>query len=157
VLGVAHEFEARVDRLAQHVGQVVQVQRGQVARAVLHAQRAEGPGHRVTAVRVHVHGQRLEARAFGQEAAAADAVRQRGVTPLQEGHHRADGLAVALEHVEEGWPRLRAAPAGVDGRSPMVSRTAARPHRVTAGPAPAPAPGLPAAHRTARERRKPVR
>jgi hypothetical protein len=49
-LGVAHELEARVDRLAQHVGQVVQVQRGQVARAVLHAQRAEGPGQRVAAV-----------------------------------------------------------------------------------------------------------
>jgi hypothetical protein len=48
--GVAHELEARVHRLAQHVGQVVQVQRGQVAGPVLQAQGAEGPGQRVAAL-----------------------------------------------------------------------------------------------------------
>jgi hypothetical protein len=45
-LGVTHELEALIDRVAQHVGQVVQVERAEVARLVLHAQRAEGPGQR---------------------------------------------------------------------------------------------------------------
>jgi hypothetical protein len=38
-LGVAHELKARVHRIAQHIGQVVQVQRGQVLGAV-----RAGPG-----------------------------------------------------------------------------------------------------------------
>jgi hypothetical protein len=38
LLGIAHEFETRVDRIAQHVGQVVQIQRGQMPGAVLQAQ-----------------------------------------------------------------------------------------------------------------------
>jgi hypothetical protein len=67
-LGVAHELEARVDRLAQHVGQVVQVERGQVAGAVLHAQRAEGPGQRVAAVLVDVDVERSKRGPSGRKA-----------------------------------------------------------------------------------------
>ncbi|MDT4848613.1 hypothetical protein FQZ97_827070 [compost metagenome] len=103
---VAHKGKALVDRVAQHVGQVVEVERGDVARLVLHAQSAERPGQRVAAFfaqrRVHVHLQRGEARAFGQQLARGDAVRQRRVPALQEGDHQADGGAVARELVEEG-------------------------------------------------------
>jgi hypothetical protein len=117
LLGVAHELEARVDGVAQHVGQVVQVQRGQVARAVVQAQGAEGPGHGVAAVGVDVDVQRREARALGQEAAAADAVRQRGVTALQEGDGRLERLQVGVEPFAERCDRRAAALAGqrVDG------------------------------------------
>ena len=117
-LAVAHELESRVDRVAQHVGQVVQVQRGQVASAVVHAQRPESPGHGVAAVLVHEHIQRREARPLGQEAAAGDAVRQRRVAPLQEGQHRGNGGVITAElpckglnprGVQLRWLRLHAA------------------------------------------------
>ena len=100
-LGVAHELEARIDRIAQHIGNVVEVQRGQVARAVLHAQRTEGPGHRVVAVVVDIGLERGKARPLGQEAARADAVRECGVAALQEGHRRADRRAVLVEVLDE--------------------------------------------------------
>jgi hypothetical protein len=101
LLGVAHELEARVHRLAHHVGQVVQVERGQVAGPVLQAQGAEGPGQRVLALFGGVAVQGLEARAFGQEAAGVDAVGQRGVAPLQEGDHPGHGGAVGVELGQE--------------------------------------------------------
>ena len=93
LLGVAHELEARVDRVAQHVGDVVQVQRGQVARAVVRAQRTEGPGQRIAAIVVDIGVERHEARPLGQEAAAGDAVHQRRVAALQEGQRRARSCA----------------------------------------------------------------
>ena len=63
---VAHELEALVGGFAQHVSEVVEVERGQVAGLVLHPQRAEGPGQRVAAVGVVVHVERGEARPLGQ-------------------------------------------------------------------------------------------
>jgi len=91
-----------VDRIAQHIGQVVQVQRGQVTRPVLLTQGAKGPGQGVAAFIVHVI--RIEcgkARAFRQQAASSDAVAQRGIAPLQESDGGRDGAVVALEMVEE--------------------------------------------------------
>ncbi|MNV87946.1 hypothetical protein D3C71_1821090 [compost metagenome] len=52
--GVAHEFKARVDGVPQHVGQIVQVQGGQVLGAVVQAQRAECPTQGVAALFVQV-------------------------------------------------------------------------------------------------------
>ena len=95
--GIAHELEARVDRVAQHVGDVVQVQRGEVPRAVVQAERAEGPGERVAAVFGHVDVKRFEARALGQKGAAADAVRGGRVAALQERDRRRDRREVAVE------------------------------------------------------------
>ncbi|MNL13670.1 hypothetical protein D3C87_1345830 [compost metagenome] len=99
--GIAHEFKAIVHGVAQHVGQVVQVEGGQVLGAVLQPQRAEGPTQRVAAVFVHVDVQRAETRAFGQEVAAHDAVGQRGIAPLQECDRWPDGGQVARLHRHE--------------------------------------------------------
>ena len=73
-LGVADELEARVDGVAQHVGEVVEIERCQMPRPVLHAERAEGPGQRIATLVVDVVVERGEARAFGQKLAAADAM-----------------------------------------------------------------------------------
>ena len=101
-LGVAHKFKALVHRVAQHVGQVVQIQRAQVARFVLHAERAKGPGQRVAAAVVCVCIERGKTWAFSQQAARGDAVGQGRVAALQVGHDGADGAAVGGELVQEG-------------------------------------------------------
>ncbi len=97
LLGVPHELEAAVDGVSKHVGQVVEVQGGEVARAVLQPQRAESPGQRVTAGIVDEHVERTEPSALGEPAPAHDAVRERRVTSLQEAQGGADRRAVALE------------------------------------------------------------
>jgi len=114
-LGVAHELETRVDRLADHVGDVVQVQRGQVSGVVLRTERAEGPGERAAAVGVLEGIERREARAFGQEGAAADAVRQRGVAALQKRQRRRDGGGVTGVVGLEGLHPRRALGGGQRG------------------------------------------
>ena len=68
-----------------------------MARPVLDAEHAEGPGQRVAAVVVDVDVERGEARSLGQEIAAGDAVPDRRVAPLQEGDGRGDGGEVAVE------------------------------------------------------------
>jgi hypothetical protein len=105
--GIAHELEARVDRFAQHVGDVVEVKRGEVAGAVGHAQRAEGPGQRIAALVVDIHVERGEARALGQEGTAGDAVRERRIAPLEEGHGNIDA-----------WP---GSPRSAPGRRPRAA------------------------------------
>ena len=88
-----------------------------MAGAILHAKRAKGPGQRVgtlfalfalltrRAHRVFIGFQRQEARAFRQESAAADAVRQRAVTALEERDGRLDGGQVAVgQGFERGDP-----------------------------------------------------
>ena len=80
--GIAHKLKARVNGVAQHVGQVVQVQRGQMARAVLLAQRAKGPGQRVGSLRIAIDIKRGKTWPFGQKAAPCNAVAERGVAPL---------------------------------------------------------------------------
>ncbi len=68
-----------------------------MARTVLHTQGAEGPGHGIGAGAVADEDvQRHKARPLGQEAAAADAVRQRAVAALQEGDSGRDGAQVGI-------------------------------------------------------------
>ena len=108
LFAVAHELEARVHRVAQHVGDVVQEQRGDMPRAVVRAQCAEGPGQGVGTVLADIGVQRREARPFGQEAAAGDAVHQRRIAPLQEGQRRFDAAQVVVETLLEGVDVRRA-------------------------------------------------
>ena len=51
---------------------------------VLQTQSAKSPAQRVTALFILIHIQRGEARAFGQEVTARNAVGQRGIAPLQK-------------------------------------------------------------------------
>ena len=101
LFAVAHEFKALVHRVAQDVGQVVQEQGGDVAGAVVHAQRAKGPAQRVAAAIVVVGVNRRETRAFGHQATRGDAVRQGRVAALQKRQHRADAAAVSAERVQK--------------------------------------------------------
>ena len=101
LLGVAHELEPAVDSIAQHVGEVVEVERREMARAILQAERAERPGERVAAVVVDIHVERAEARTLGEPVPADDAVRERRVVSLQEADRGADRRVVTLELGEE--------------------------------------------------------
>src|SRR5262245_18840142 len=74
--GVTHELETLVDRVAQDVGDVVQVERREVPRAVGKAERAERPGERVSAFLAGgVDLERIEARTLGKKRSGVDAVR----------------------------------------------------------------------------------
>ncbi len=97
--GVAHELEARVDGVANHVGEIVEIQRGEVLGAILQPERAEGPVERIDfALRaVDVTFQRSEARTLGQELPRGDAMREARVAALQEADGWRDRGAVAVE------------------------------------------------------------
>ena len=90
-----------------------------MARPVLDAEHAEGPGQRVAAVLVGIDVERGEARPLGQELAAGDAVADRRVVPLQEGDGRGDGGEVALEVLGKAVQR-RAALALRNGLDALV-------------------------------------
>jgi hypothetical protein len=107
-LGIAHELKTFVDRIAQHIGQIVQVQRGQVPGAVGLAQGAKGPTDRVARAIVLISVERRKAGAFGQKAPACDAVAERAVSALQKRDHRVDADGVIVEVVEEEIHRTRA-------------------------------------------------
>jgi hypothetical protein len=80
-LAVAGELEARVDAFAPGVGEVVDVEAGEVARLLGRAERAEGRGQRLVAALLALSGRWAEvreARAFRQEAAPDDAEREAG-------------------------------------------------------------------------------
>ena len=95
--GVADEFKARIDCLAQHVCEIVQIQRGQMPRPVLHAERPESPGQRVAAVFVDINIQWFEARAFRQKISAGNAKSHRRITSLQEGDGWGHSGQIAVE------------------------------------------------------------
>ena len=95
-LGVAHKFKARVDRLAQHIGQVVEIQRRQMLGPLLNAQGAECPAQGVFACFADIHIQRGKAAAFRQVTTGDDAVGERRVAALQKGDDRTDGAQVAI-------------------------------------------------------------
>ncbi|MNL18715.1 hypothetical protein D3C87_1398720 [compost metagenome] len=105
--GVADELESRVDGVTQHVRQIVQIQGGQVLGAVMQAQRAECPTQGIAAIFVHVHVQRAEPRALGQEIAAHDTVRQGGIAALKKRDRRPYRGQVAGLHGHEGLDRRR--------------------------------------------------
>ncbi len=107
---VTHKFKPRVHRVAQYVGQVVQVERGQVLGAVLQAQGAKGPAQRVAAFLVHIDIERGKARPLGQKVAADNAVRQRRVAPLQEGDGGRNGGQITLMLPQKGLHRRAVLP-----------------------------------------------
>ena len=92
-LRIAHELEARIDGIANDVGEVVEIQRGDVLGAILQSQRAEGPVERIAfaLLAVDVVIERCEARTFGQVVPRSDAMSQAGVAALQESNGRRDG------------------------------------------------------------------
>jgi hypothetical protein len=95
LLGIADELEPVVHGVAHDVGDVVQVERRQVARAVREAERPERPGERVPSFLAGGVGlERVEAPSLGKELAGGDAVRERCVAPLQERDRRIDGRRV---------------------------------------------------------------
>ena len=100
-LGVAHEFKAFVHGVAQHIGQVVQKQRGQMPGAVGLAQCAKGPAYWVARAIVFIRVKCNKARAFGQKAPACNAVAERAVAALQKCNDGVDADGVVLEVVEE--------------------------------------------------------
>ena len=107
-LAVARQLEARVDAVPHDVGEIVDVEAGQVLRAIDEPQRAEGPRQRLVGGIVRVAcvagalvAQHGEARALGQEGAAGDAQREARVATLQEAHDRVDGREVAVGLGEE--------------------------------------------------------
>ena len=87
LLGVARKAELRAHGFLDEVGEVLQVERGQVAGLVGEAHGAEG-GFQV--------GHVVEAAGFGQETTVADAWSQRQVLILQEANDRSDGSQVAV-------------------------------------------------------------
>jgi len=47
LLTVAYELEARIDGITNHIGDIVQIQRGKVTRAILSAEGTERPSERI--------------------------------------------------------------------------------------------------------------
>ena len=115
--GVAHELEARVHRVLQHIGDVVEVERGQVARPVLHPERAEGPAQCVAIAFVRGVGigvQRREKRGpSGNRLRAAMRWARVESRPCRKASVGVDGLGVGLVVSQEspapgdwvGWQR----------------------------------------------------
>ena len=99
LLGVAHEGKSVIDRIAHHIGQVVEVQRGQMSGPVVLSQSAKGPSQGVPLVLIGV--QRPKAWTLRQKATAGDAVTQRGVAPLQKAQGRLDRLHIARMVVQK--------------------------------------------------------
>ena len=66
---VAHELEARIDGIANDIGEVIQIQRRNVLGAILQSQRAERPVERiaVAAFAVDIVIERREARPSGKK------------------------------------------------------------------------------------------
>ena len=78
---VAHELKAGIHRIPHHIGHIVQIQGGQMPCTVLLAQCTKGPAQGVSTVVIE-NFQGCKAWSFGQEAAPANAVTQRGVASL---------------------------------------------------------------------------
>ena len=72
-----------------------------MTRPVLHPQAAKSPGQRITACIIAIRINGGKARAFGQVAAAVDAMGQGRVAALQEGDDRGNGGQVATVMVCE--------------------------------------------------------
>ena len=69
-LCIAYEFEARVDGVTNDVGEIIEIERGNVFGAILQPQRTECPVERIARAfpAVDVVLARCETRAFGQVA-----------------------------------------------------------------------------------------
>ena len=109
-LGIAHELEALVHGIAQHIGQIVEVKRGQMLGLVVQSQGPESPAQRIAAFLVLIHIERGKARAFGQKVAPHDAVGQRGVSPLQKSNRGRNRGQIALLLCDKGLHGRRVLP-----------------------------------------------
>ena len=104
---VARELEARIDRVANRVGQIVQVERGQMLGPILRAQRAERPGQRIAVILRHEGIQIPKPRSLRQKAPRANPVRQGRILALQERHRCIDRIRIAVELLPERPHRFR--------------------------------------------------
>jgi hypothetical protein len=122
LLAVARQREVGIVA-PQHVGQIVDVERRQVLRAIDHPQLAERPGQRIA---VGLGGQRRidrgEPRTLGQEVARGDAQRQARVLALQEPDGRLDGRQVALALGQEVRDRGVVVALALAGGQPLAER-----------------------------------
>ena len=107
LLAVARELEVPGDAIADHVGEVVDIEAREVARAVRGPEPAERPAERVLVVGARTGVDRLEPRALGQQLAADDPQRQARIAALEEPDHRVDGADVRLAVLEEVGDRRR--------------------------------------------------
>ena len=102
-LAVARQLEVRRDAVADHVGDVIDIQAREVLRAIGHAEATERPRERIV---VPLARDRVEPRAFGQQLSTDDAQCQPGISALEEPHdciHRAlVGLRVREEVRDRG-------------------------------------------------------
>ena len=96
-LAIPHELEARVDRIADHIGQIIEIERGEVPRAIVGAERPERPAERVAILARQISLERRKPWPLGEPSPPRDAVRERRVAALQEGDDRIDGALVGLE------------------------------------------------------------
>ena len=96
-LGVTDKLEALIHGIAPHIGQIVEIQRRQVTRPILAAQRAERPTERIATAIVFIRIECGKARPFRQEVAPDDPMRQAGIATLQEGNGHIDRAEVALK------------------------------------------------------------
>lgn len=100
---VAHEFKFWVHAVTDRIGKVIEIERGQVARAILNAERTERPLKRVGALasRLDILAEGRKARSLGQEGSRGDAMRECRVPATQESHHRPDRVPHARELLGE--------------------------------------------------------
>src|SRR5687767_9324174 len=84
--GVANELEARVDGVADDIRQVVEIEGGDVFRAILQPQGTEGPVQRITFALVvgSILSERSETGAFRQVVPRGDAMGEAWIATLQE-------------------------------------------------------------------------
>ena len=97
---VADKFKARVNRIAQHIGDVIQVKRGQMPGPVLLSQCTERPTQRIAAVIIECI-QRGKTRPLRQKPPSCDPVTQRGIAALQKRNGWQHGLLVTRKMVEK--------------------------------------------------------
>ena len=114
LLAVTNKIEARINRLTQHIGEVIEVQGSQVPRSILRTQGAERPGEWILAPAGIEDLQTLEPRPFRQELPRYDAMRQSRIPTLQKADHRVDRCKVRRQMAQE-MHRL--------GRTPFPSAT----------------------------------
>ena len=82
LLGVARELEPRVDAVADRVGDVVDVEAGEVLRPIEIVQRLERAGERHVGAGVQRLGERHEPRPLGEIPARQDLRGEAGAAPL---------------------------------------------------------------------------
>ena len=89
---ITHELKARIDGVANDVGEVIEIQGGDVLGTILQSECTKGPVESVVFLR-----ERREARTFRQKVPRRNTMSETGVSALQKPNGRLDGGAVGLE------------------------------------------------------------